>query len=75
MRSLLTLIVILCSLTDEKLLSQEFQSKVMLNCGITILAKLQHNRYRFNKGIRFCVQTLTLIFLIGKKDSHKKPSY
>ena len=37
MRSLLALIVILCSLTEGKLLSQELQSKVMLNCGITIL--------------------------------------
>ena len=37
MRSLLTLIVIPCSLTEEKLLSLELQSKVILNCGNTIL--------------------------------------
>ena len=53
MRSLLTLIVILCSLTEEKLLSFELQLKVMLNCGNTILvdnatelcAKLCHTKW------------------------------
>ena len=37
MRSLLTLIVLLCSLTEEKLLSLELQSENMLNCRNTIL--------------------------------------